>query len=94
MQFNEIITIKDNYKFKLSPPIKNLEWKDFFYNQYNNSINFNYNTNNKSIFKAALCVNVLLKNNFAEVIYIFSFVLYSVIFLFLEVNRNAKYTKS
>ena len=51
-QFNEIITIKDNYKFKLSPPIKNLEWKDFFYNQYNNSKNFNYNTNNKSIFKS------------------------------------------
>ena len=51
-QFNEIISIKDNYKFKLSPPIKNLEWKDFFYNQYNNSKNFNYNTNNKSIFKS------------------------------------------
>ena len=46
--FNEIISLDKNIKIKISTPIKNLEWKDIFYNYNNNLNNFRYD-NKKQI---------------------------------------------
>jgi outer membrane protein assembly factor BamB len=50
--FNKIISIKNDFKFKLTNPINNLEWKEIFYNQSNNFDNFQYNNSNQLIFKS------------------------------------------
>ncbi len=49
--FNKIIEIKKDFKFKISPPINNLNWNDIFYNQTNNFDNFQYKNENTIILK-------------------------------------------
>ena len=67
--YNELIPIKKNFKFKLTTPIVNYEWKDVFYNQTNNFKNFRYNEINKIIFKSRtisrnkISSELLLENN-------------------------------
>ena len=50
--FNEIIEFDDNYKFKISTPKKNIEWKDIFYKNNNNLDNFKYKDLNELSFKS------------------------------------------
>ena len=50
--FNEIIKLKNNTGFRISKKIKNLEWKDKFYNNSNYYDNFSYNDLNKLIFNS------------------------------------------
>ena len=50
--FNEIIPFTKNYKFRSLPPKKNLSWKDIFFQNNNNLINFKYNNSNNIIFKS------------------------------------------
>lgn len=45
--FKEIITIDNKTKIKISAPINNLEWKDFFYDFNNNTKNFKYENKNQ-----------------------------------------------
>ena len=50
--FNETIKLKNNTGFRISKKIKNLEWKDKFYNNSNYYDNFSYNDLNKLIFNS------------------------------------------
>ena len=50
--FNEIIPFTKNYKFRSLPAKKNLSWKDIFFQNNNNLINFKYNNSNNIIFKS------------------------------------------
>ena len=50
--FNETIKLKNNTGFIISKKIKNLEWKDKFYNNSNYYDNFTYNDLNKLIFNS------------------------------------------
>ena len=50
--FNKKISLEKNFKFILSAPIYNKEWKDIFYREDNNLDNFKYNAANKLIYKS------------------------------------------
>ena len=47
--FNEIITLDNKKKIKISAPVNNFEWKDNFYNYNNNLNNFKYEDKNQII---------------------------------------------
>jgi outer membrane protein assembly factor BamB len=49
--FDKIIPINTNFKFKITPEINNLYWRDIFYNKNNNSDNFSYTNLNKLILR-------------------------------------------
>ena len=49
--FDQVIVATSNKELNLPPPKTNKLWKDIFYNQTNNSLNFNYKEKNKLIFK-------------------------------------------
>jgi len=67
--FNEKIDLKENIYFKLSDPINNTQWEDYFYNSFNNLKNFAYDNNNQLLLKSRKLsrhqVNefLLVKNN-------------------------------
>ncbi len=66
--FNETIPIKDGDIVNFSPQIKNNSWNDIFYDQTNNTLNFQYNNSNKLIYKSKKLTrgstgNYLLLNN-------------------------------
>ena len=50
--FNKTIDLKNEFKFNLSPPIKNFEWRDYFYKNSNNFDNFKYSKLDNEIFKS------------------------------------------
>jgi len=50
--FEKIVSINDNYKFKLPSPITNSDWKDIYFDKTNNLKNFRYSNVNKLIFKS------------------------------------------
>ena len=50
--FNEIIKIRDNFKFKTPKLIDVKEWNDVFYDDNNNLQNFKYLNQNKQNFKS------------------------------------------
>ena len=50
--FNEIIKIRDNFKFKTPKLIDVKEWNDVFYDDNNNLQNFKYLNQNKKNFKS------------------------------------------
>ena len=50
--FNKVIALDSKIKFKISKPIKTLEWNDIYYNQNNNYPNINYNDSKQIIFKS------------------------------------------
>ena len=50
--FNKKISLEKNFKFILSAPIYNKEWKDIFYREDNNLDNFKYNAANELIYKS------------------------------------------
>jgi outer membrane protein assembly factor BamB len=50
--FDEIISIREGFKFKIASKINNFEWKDIFYSKNNNYKNFKYNDLNELIFKS------------------------------------------
>ena len=51
-KFNKIINLDKNFKFNKSKTILNLSWQDIFYSNDNNFVNFNYDNQNKLIFKS------------------------------------------
>ena len=66
--FNKTIPIKDGDIVYFSPQIKNNSWNDIFYDQTNNTLNFQYNNSNKLIYKSKKLTrgstgNYLLLNN-------------------------------
>ena len=71
--FEKIINIKKNFKFKLSPPIKNLSWKQTFFNQENNLSNFKYNNLNQVHFKS----KKLSKKKISKILYSDDFIITS-----------------
>ena len=50
--FNEIISIKKNFKFNLIEEVENFEWKDQFSNSTNNYYNYKYKEQNNLILKS------------------------------------------
>ncbi len=50
--FEDTIILNKTFSFKLSDAIKNDEWKDFYYNNSNNFVNFDYTNENKIIFQS------------------------------------------
>ncbi len=50
--FNKTIDLKNEFKFNLSPPVKNFEWRDYFYKNSNNFDNFKYSKLDNEIFKS------------------------------------------
>ena len=67
--FNEIITLDNKKKIKISAPVNNFEWKDNFYNYNNNLNNFKYEDKNqiitisKKLSKSITNDNILFSNN-------------------------------
>ena len=66
--FNKTIPIKNGDIVYFSPQIKNNSWNDIFYDQTNNTLNFQYNNSNKLIYKSKKLTrgstgNYLLLNN-------------------------------
>ena len=61
--FNEIIPFTKNYKFRSLPAKKNLSWKDIFFQNDNNLINFKYNNYNNIIFKIKKLTQKKVKKN-------------------------------
>ena len=67
--FNEIITLDNKKKVKISVPVNNFEWKDNFYNYNNNLNNFKYEDKNqiitisKKLSKSITNDNILFSNN-------------------------------
>ena len=61
-RFNKIIPIKKNLKFKLANPITVNTWKDTFFDQSNNTKNFNYNELNKLVFKSKKITKYKINN--------------------------------
>ena len=50
--FNRTVNLDKNFEFRLSSPINNTNWSDFFYDQSNNLNNFKFNGQNKIIYKS------------------------------------------
>mgnify|MGYP001338877887 CR=1 FL=1 len=50
--FNKEINIKDEFNFKLPETFSNAEWLDIFFNKYNNSKNFKFNSLNRKSFQS------------------------------------------
>ena len=50
--FDQIINIKQNFRFKVTDPINNLKWDDIYFDQTNNFQNFQYRNLNKISFKS------------------------------------------
>ena len=50
--FDQIINIKQNFRFKVTDPINNLKWEDIYFDQTNNFQNFQYRNLNKISFKS------------------------------------------
>ena len=50
--FNEIIRLEENFNFELPKRVNNDKWEDIYYNQFNNSENFNYNGQKNLLFKS------------------------------------------
>ena len=67
--FQKIIPIKDDFKFTEINTTDNYNWKDIYYNQSNNLLNFSFNENYKLIFKSKKITkyevdkNLLFENN-------------------------------
>ena len=66
--FDKTIPIKDGDIVNFSPQIKNNSWNDIFYDQTNNTLNFQYTNSNKLIYKSKKLTrgstgNYLLLNN-------------------------------
>ena len=51
--FDETIIVKKDYDFKIDKSFKNLNWKDINYSRNNNTINFEYNNENKLYLKSS-----------------------------------------
>tara|TARA_B100001939_G_C16488076_1_gene424272 strand:+ start:68 stop:541 length:474 start_codon:yes stop_codon:yes gene_type:complete len=68
-KFNKTITIDKDFKFSISPPIDNYEWKDIFFKDDNNFNNFIYKDINrirflgKKLSKNKIDKYLLFKNN-------------------------------
>ena len=60
--FNKIVPLNNEFKFRYTNPINNMEWTDYFYNENNNFINFKYNDSNRQIFKAKKITNYKVNN--------------------------------
>ena len=50
--FDQIIPLDKNYRFKLTKPISNFNWKDIYFDRTNNLVNLEYKDQNKIIFKS------------------------------------------
>ena len=50
--FKEELKIEDDFEFDVPKMYSNLEWTDIFYNQNNNSINFQFSDQNKKSFRS------------------------------------------
>ena len=67
--FNQKISINQSFNFNINKPIQNNNWEDIFFSKNNNSLNFQYNGENKIIFKSKKLTKyttgdyILFKNN-------------------------------
>ena len=50
--FQDKILINPKFRFSLTKPLTNNEWKDIYFRNNNNLINFKYNQTNKILFKS------------------------------------------
>ena len=50
--FNKTIDLNNEFKFNLSSPVNNFEWRDYFYKNSNNFDNFKYSKLDNEIFKS------------------------------------------
>ena len=50
--YDEVIPLDKNLQLNIKKPISNKSWTDYFYNQYNNTTNFNYTNLGKTVFKS------------------------------------------
>lgn len=50
--FEKTVVLDNKFLFKLTKPVKNLSWSEFFYNNSNNFQNIKYNNNNQLIFQS------------------------------------------
>ena len=62
--FDRIISLKENYKFKIPKKINNKSWQDIYYNRGNNLDNFALNSKKNLIFKSKKISNHKLNNYF------------------------------
>ena len=62
--FGKSIKVDKNFKFNLSKPVSNYEWKDIYYDETNNLKNLIYNDLNEIIFKSKR----ILKSNVSNFI--------------------------
>lgn len=88
--FNKTIKLDKNFIFKLSTPIKNLQWNNNFYNENNSLDNFKYNNSNKQLLKTKKLSKY--KNNNSILYYdhniIFSDVRGNIIFFSIKLNKE------
>ena len=50
--FNKTVPLTSNYNFDTPKIFNNLDWKDTFYSENNNNLNFAYNDQNRIILKS------------------------------------------
>ena len=68
--FEKIIKVKEDYKFRLSKKVLNKNWSDIYYNSSNNYKNFEYKNANEIFLKSRkisrkqLNKNILFENNY------------------------------
>ena len=60
--FDEIIKIRDNFKFETPKLIDVKEWNDIFYSDNNNLLNFKYSDQNKQNFKSKKITKKKIRN--------------------------------
>ena len=61
-EFQEIIDIEKNFEVKIPKKTYNIEWKDIFYSDSNNYVNFNYKNLNKLVFKSKKLTRKKIEN--------------------------------
>ena len=62
-KFNKIISKDDSFTFKLPKQIINNGWKDIFYNQTNNFVNFKYDNQNQLLLKSRKITRYKINRN-------------------------------
>ena len=59
-EFNEIIPINENFKFRINKPFLNNSWEDIFYGENNNIENLKYDNENSNFFKTKRLSNAIV----------------------------------
>ena len=59
-EFNEIIPLNENFKFRINKPFLNNSWEDIFYGENNNIENLKYDNENSNFFKTKRLSNAIV----------------------------------